>query len=365
MPQTCSRCSRANPADAQYCYYDGSLLGGPVASVATLPAGMQPFSQPFLLSSGSICRNFNELSRACQSEWEAMVELLRQGLVEQFLTRLGRHDLATAARDAARSADLHLGLDGLLAQFPGQHQVRPRLRVEPGEIHLQGMRVGEDRRGSVDLSNQGARLVIGSVRSDSLWLSPGEVAGRPEKIIQFPNRLALAFHVRGQHLRASPKPLEGRLTIATNGGEVTVLIRAEVAPHPFPEGVLAGACSPRQLADKARLAPRDAAKLFEKGAVAAWYRANGWTYPIQESTAWGVGVVQQFFRALGLPDTFEPLSRVAEPAVARFDTVPVPSPQTNVAPRQQRMTIFLSLLMVAVLALTLAGFWLWMTGLGD
>ena len=28
MVQTCSKCSRANPADAVYCYYDGLVLGG-------------------------------------------------------------------------------------------------------------------------------------------------------------------------------------------------------------------------------------------------------------------------------------------------------------------------------------------------
>src|SRR5205814_607263 len=36
------------------------------------------------------------------------------------------------------------------------------------------------------------------------------------------------------------------------------------------------------------------------GAVAAWYKENGWTYPVQGPVASGVGAVQQFFEALGL-----------------------------------------------------------------
>ena len=27
MAQTCTKCSRANPDEASYCYYDGSILG--------------------------------------------------------------------------------------------------------------------------------------------------------------------------------------------------------------------------------------------------------------------------------------------------------------------------------------------------
>ena len=39
---------------------------------------------------------------------------------------------------------------------------------------------------------------------------------------------------------------------------------------------------------------------FENGAVAAWYEANGWTYPVQGPAAAGVAAVQQYFEALGL-----------------------------------------------------------------
>ena len=80
-----------------------------------------------------------------------------------------------------------------------------------------------------------------------------------------------------------------------------MLVRAEVPSWPFPRGVLAGALSPRDLAKKAKAAPRDAAILFETGVVRRWYETNGWTYPIKPGQdAPGLAGVQQFFEALGL-----------------------------------------------------------------
>ena len=69
---------------------------------------------------------------------------------------------------------------------------------------------------------------------------------------------------------------------------------------PFPDGALAGATTPRQIAEKAKAQPKDAADLFARGAVARWYQTNGWTYPVQEPSASGLAAVQQFFEALGL-----------------------------------------------------------------
>jgi hypothetical protein len=90
------------------------------------------------------------------------------------------------------------------------------------------------------------------------------------------------------------------LLVESNGGPATVRVRAEVPLTPFPEGVLAGATTPRQVAQKAKKAPKEAGILFENGAVAAWYRQNGWTYPVQGPAASGLAAVQQFFEALGL-----------------------------------------------------------------
>jgi hypothetical protein len=107
-------------------------------------------------------------------------------------------------------------------------------------------------------------------------------------------------YLQGKHLGAHPKPREGRVVIESNGGMATVLVRATVPVAPFPYGVLAGAVSPRQIAEKARARPREAAEFFENGTVAQWYRDNGWRYPVQGPSSSGLGAVQQFFEALGL-----------------------------------------------------------------
>src|SRR5262249_10246265 len=76
MPHTCTKCSRVNPDDAQYCYFDGVLLNGtsskPGAPARAAPAAvgsLQGFSQPFVFPNGAQCRNFDQLAVACQQNW--------------------------------------------------------------------------------------------------------------------------------------------------------------------------------------------------------------------------------------------------------------------------------------------------------
>src|SRR5262249_33060709 len=157
----------------------------------------------------------------------------------------------------------------------------------------------EDREFTLRLENQGMRLLYGSVSSADAWLGLG-TAGTSEKHFQLRHETVLPVRVRGARLRAGNKPLEGRLLVESNGGTAAVVVRAGVPIRPFPAGALAGARSPRQVAEKAKADPRAAAPLFEDGSVAAWYRANGWTYPVQGPSASGLGAVQQFFEALGL-----------------------------------------------------------------
>jgi len=58
--------------------------------------------------------------------------------------------------------------------------------------------------------------------------------------------------------------------VAASAGAATVAVRLRVPVRPFPDGVLAGSLSPRQMAEKAHAAPREAAALIESGAVARW-----------------------------------------------------------------------------------------------
>ncbi len=297
--QTCSRCSRLNPADAQYCYHDGGVLGN--GARGPLRAGAQPFASEFVFPSGRVCRNFDELVLACHQEWPQALALLQQGYLEKFLGGLGRADLARAAQDAARFPDRDRGLDQFLAKLPTEVVEPAKLQAEPRAINFGLLQVGEDRAFDLHLRNQGMRLLYGSVAcADCVWLALGDGPGAAQKLFQITGEATLPVRVRGQHLRAGGKPLEGRLLVESNGGMAEITVRAEVAVKPFSEGVLAGARTPRQVAEKAKAFPKEAASLFESGAVAAWYQTNGWTYPVQGPAALGVGAVQQFFEALGL-----------------------------------------------------------------
>ncbi len=314
MAQTCTQCSRINPPEAAYCYFDGMALpghgrrGGPV-SVAT-----QPFPNPFIFPSGRTCRNFDELALACQESWKEARELLQKGYLQNFLGTLGRNDLAMAARDAAHFPDADRGLDQLLCQLPSNVLTAPKLRVEPVVLNLGVMRPGQDRQVLVHLHNQGMRLLHGKITcEDCPWLSIGDTLGNPEKHFQFDHEETIRLTISGEKLRAGAKALEGNLLIESNGGAVTVPVRVEVQIQPFPDGLLAGAKSPRQVADKAKKSPKEAAKYFENGAVAQWYKTNGWIYPVQGPSASGVGAVQQFFEALGL--TAPPKVEISERSV--------------------------------------------------
>jgi hypothetical protein len=228
------------------------------------------------------------------------LDLLKQGFLAGYLASIGRADLATAAQDAARFPDPERGLDQFLSRLPTQVLRPPLLEATPREVHLGQLRVGADRQVEIHLSNLGMRLLYGSVATDCRWLAVSEAPGSQQRLFQCGDETTLTVLVHGQHLRAGIKTQEGRLLIDSNGGTAEVVVRAEVPVTPFPDGVLSGALSPRQVAEKAKAAPKDAASLFHSGAVARWFQRNGWTYPVQGPAASGLGAVQQFFEALGL-----------------------------------------------------------------
>jgi hypothetical protein len=313
MVQVCARCSRVNPGDAVYCYFDGGLLEGRQRLADPHRPGNQPFSRPFVFPSGRACASFDQLACCCQDNWAEAVGMLRQGMLENFLGGLGRADLAMAARAAAGFPDSDRGLDQLLARLPTQALAAPKLHVESAEIKLGPLQVGRDARIQLRLANQGMRLIYGAVTSDCQWLAPGD-GGNAQKLVQFQRETTIPVTVRGQHLRAGGKPLEGKLIVESNAGTAEVVVRAEVPVQPFAEGVLAGAVTPRHIAEKAMKSPAEAAPWFEQGAIARWYAANGWTYPVKGPSASGLGAVQQFFEALGL--TRAPKVEISEAAVA-------------------------------------------------
>src|SRR3954468_13004821 len=115
MSLVCAQCSRANPKEAVYCYYDGASLAGRTGGPVN--AGAAPFPSQFVFPSGQACRNFDQLGLTCQQNWAAAVDLLKKGFLGSFFGGIGRADLAMAAQEAAAFPDADRGLDQLLAKL--------------------------------------------------------------------------------------------------------------------------------------------------------------------------------------------------------------------------------------------------------
>jgi hypothetical protein len=317
VPLTCRHCSRNNPSQAFFCWYDGIALDTARPADVALPAGRRPFPMPFIFPSGRACRNFDELVLACEALWKDTLELLRSGDLAAFLSGLGRSDLSQATRQAARHPDPDRGLDDLLSRFPATSRTPALLSVAPAEVNLGRLDRTTPRTFQLRLENSGMGLLTGSLSCENTpWLTLGDAHGSVgQKLFQTRHEQNIRVHVNVKALPAGNKTLEGRIVVESNGGTTVVHVRAEPLPvQPFPEGVLAGSRTPRQIAEKARANPREAALLFERGLVAAWYSRNGWVYPVQTPASSGLAVVQQFFEALGLvkPPRVEVLPRTVD-----------------------------------------------------
>jgi Mg-chelatase subunit ChlD len=293
---SCPHCARANPTDALFCFHDGE----PLRSLDLNVVRHRRFLVPFVFPGGRTCASFDELVLGCINEWPTAVELLLDGTLAMFFAALGRRDLAFFCGQAARFPDAERGLDDLLRQLPAMALTAAQLRVEPARIDLGRLHVGEDREATFEIVNVGSGLLHGTISSDAPWLVISAGEGNFTRMFRCLHEITISVHILGKALRAGIQPQVAHLTITSSGGVTTLDVRVDVPPTTFASGVLAGARTPRQLAEKARLAPREAARLFESGAVSRWYAENGWTYPVEGREAPGIAAVQQFFDALGL-----------------------------------------------------------------
>ncbi len=316
MASPCPACSKLNPADACYCYYDGRPLAKD-RQAGPLHVGAMPFPIPFCFADGQACANFNQLALACDERWDEARGLLAAGYWPTFFGGIGRLDLVAAAKRAAAEADPDLGLSQLLEKLPADPDALrpPKAAVEPADQYLGLLTPGTDRTFELTIINQGMLVLRGMIVVNCEWLVLDERGAPTQKMFQTRNMCTIKVRVLGGKLRAGLQSLQGEIVIDTNGGAVTIPVRADVPIRPFPKGAyandsLAGALSPHEIAVKAKEHPQDAAVLFEHGAVKAWYENNGWTYPIEGSEGSGKGAVQQFFEALGL----------TRPPVLKIDT---------------------------------------------
>src|SRR5438477_5389308 len=90
MSHTCTKCSRVNPEEAVYCFFDGIPLDGRGRAGGPIAVGAQVFPNPFVFPSSRTCRNFDELALACQEEWTAARNLFQEGFLGSFFFGLGR-----------------------------------------------------------------------------------------------------------------------------------------------------------------------------------------------------------------------------------------------------------------------------------
>ncbi len=295
MPhQLCSRCQRANPGEAVFCYFDGVPLGHAGALAA---AGLLP--QEFTFRSGRRCRSYDELLQGCYQEWDEARDLLRQGEFARFLTRAGRVDLARSAQEAIGQSDPDIALVNFLRALPALNPEKPRLELNPRKLILGVLHIGETRPGQVTLTNSGQGTLHGkiSVSEGAAWLKLEGGDGRQCGIRTSRDQIV---RLRVQTAGLVPQTYSAKLTIITNGGIAEVPVRFEVAATPFAQGPFKGASTPREMAEKMRKHPKAAAPLLENGEVARWFTANGWAYPVAGPPAPGVAAVQQFFECMGL-----------------------------------------------------------------
>jgi tetratricopeptide (TPR) repeat protein len=299
MPTPCRICSRINPAEANYCFFDGVFLQGSQL-LGPADVAQTAFARPFDFPTGESCQNFDQLALTCQQHWKETWELLKNQSLANFLGQVGRADLIGVARHAAAEADPDRGVDYFLSHLPARNLAAPRLQAAPAHMKLGTLKAGQDRDFSVRLTNEGHRLIVGSVTSDSAWLQVEAAAPGQPHLVQFTQEQAVRVRVLGARLPAGQNARAAKLLLESNAGSAEIDVSCDVPIVPYPDGVLAGCRSPREVAVKAKHALKQAGELFYQGKVQAWYRSNGWTYPVEGEPASGKAAVQQFFEALGL-----------------------------------------------------------------
>src|SRR5258708_7438763 len=124
----CPRCRRANPGDADFCWFDGAVLRqGAGVTAAQLP-------QEFVFPSGRRCRSYDALVQGCEYEWEDARALLRRGEIGRSLGRIGRLALVRASQEAQAQPDPDVALYNFIGELPAGQTQGPRLDIHPRRL---------------------------------------------------------------------------------------------------------------------------------------------------------------------------------------------------------------------------------------
>src|SRR5262249_1396431 len=142
------------------------------------PAGQLPHD--FVFPSGRRCRTYDDLAQACHEEWSAASEMLRQGAFRQFLTGLGRMDLAPPPPATPSPAVGDVAVPASRDRLPTAEPLQPRLDIRPRRLSLGQMQVGETCEVEFVIANQGKGLLHGTlaVTEGNGWLRVGGPEGK-------------------------------------------------------------------------------------------------------------------------------------------------------------------------------------------
>ena len=204
MPRQCAVCSKTNPAEAHYCYYDGSSLSNE-RQQGPMPMGTLPFPMPFYFANGQACANFNQLALVCDERWEEARRLLAEGYWPTFFGCNGRLDLVEVAKQAAKEPDLDVGLSHLLEKLPVDPDALrpPKLAVQDTEINLGPLTPGTDQKFALGIINQGRLVLRGMISLDCDWLVFDDRSGATLKMFQTRSVCDMPMRVLGSKLRGS------------------------------------------------------------------------------------------------------------------------------------------------------------------
>ena len=168
MPRRCSECTRTNPSEAGFCFYDGTPLadgaGTRPARAAPSTTASGPSPAPFVFPRGETCRNFLQLALACQRDPADGDRDDAAGLSRKVLRLAGPHRPGAWRRPRPSHPTGSAAWTTCWASCPAHRCSRRCSTSSRRRIDLGVLPVGQDRRirpdadqqeGSVDLRQGG------------------------------------------------------------------------------------------------------------------------------------------------------------------------------------------------------------------
>lgn len=177
----------------------------------------------FEVTTGVVCRNWDELLTAAAQRWSVLRDHLESGKLLEFVRSIGRPDLAPSTMGSWDER-----LDDWLANLPTTRVKSPVLDVvSPRVVVVKVAPGGGKTRRNLVLANVGYRLLKVSARIDPKvdWLAIGGDFAKGTVTVVESTPVVLEIQIPDE-LRS---PCEASLILESNGGQQSILIRLEAA----------------------------------------------------------------------------------------------------------------------------------------